>query len=71
MSEIPGTTLRFWIDAGMCIGSGNCIRLAQGAIALGDDGVAHVVDPHATDEAHLRLAERSCPTGAVFIETQG
>ena len=68
MSKPGGTALNVWIDPAMCIGSGNCIRLAQGAIALGDDGVAHVVDAHATDEAHLRLAERSCPTGAVFVD---
>jgi ferredoxin len=57
-----------WIDGAMCIGSANCVRLAPGAIELGDDGVAHVVDASAADEESLRLAERSCPTGAVFIE---
>ena len=66
-SRMPG--LKVWIDGAMCIGSANCVRLAGGAMALGDDGVAHVVDRDATDEEHLRLAERSCPTGAIFIET--
>ena len=62
------TELRVWIEGAMCIGSGTCVALTKGAIALDDDGVAHVVDASATDEASLRLAERSCPTGAVFIE---
>jgi ferredoxin len=61
-------TLKVWIDGAMCIGSANCVRVTGGAIALGDDGVAHVVDADATDDASLRLAERGCPTGAVFIE---
>ena len=47
------------------------MRLAGGAFALDDDGVARVADARAADEAHLRLAERSCPTGAIFIEEVG
>lgn len=57
-----------WVDPATCIGSGNCVRLARGAFALGPDGIAHVADPSAVDEEQLRLAERSCPTGAIFLE---
>lgn len=70
MSEDEATPARVWIDEAICIGSGNCVRLARGAIRLDDDGVARVVDPDATDQEHLRLAERSCPTGAVFVEAE-
>jgi ferredoxin len=35
---------------------------------MGDDGVAHVVDAEGQDMTRLRMAERSCPTGAIFIE---
>lgn len=62
--------MRVWIDGRICIGSGNCIALARGAIELGSDGVAHVVDADAADAAALRLAERSCPTGAIFVEQE-
>lgn len=57
-----------WIDGATCIGSGACVRLAPGAFALDGDGVARLVDLGAADEAQLRLAERSCPTGAIVIE---
>jgi ferredoxin len=59
---------RVRIDPAICIGSGNCVRLAAGALAMGDDGVAHVVDAEGQDMTRLRMAERSCPTGAIFIE---
>ena len=36
-----------------------------------DAGVAEVVDQGAVDEAKLRLAERSCPTGAIYVEDRG
>lgn len=62
------TGVSVWIDGAACIGSGTCVRLAQGVFALDDDGVAHLVDSGAADEAQLRLAERSCPTGAIVIE---
>jgi len=67
MSEEP--TPRAWIDGAMCIGSGTCVRITEGAIELDDDGVAHVVDLSRTDAEKLLLAEQSCPTGAVFLET--
>jgi ferredoxin len=57
-----------WVDAATCIGAGNCTRLARGAFRLTDEGVAEVVDVSAADEARLRLAERSCPTGAIYVE---
>jgi ferredoxin len=65
----PGdTSLRVWIDPQICIGSGNCVRLADGVFTMGDDGVARVVDAAGSDAERLRLAERSCPTGAIFTE---
>ena len=59
---------RAWVDPATCIGSGTCVRLARGAFALDDDGVAHVLDPDAVDPEQLRLAERSCPTGAIVVD---
>lgn len=57
------------IDQDTCIGSGTCARLAKGAFALGEDGVAHIVDADAAEEKRLRLAERSCPTGAIIVDS--
>jgi ferredoxin len=62
---------RVWVDAPTCIGAGNCARLARGAFRVTDEGVAEVVDQSAVDEAKLRLAERSCPTGAIYVEDRG
>lgn len=66
MTDPAITSLRVWIDPATCIGSGSCVRLAAGAFAMGDDGIAHVTDPEGTTLEKLRLAERSCPTGAIF-----
>lgn len=61
-----GHGLRIEVDAELCIGSGDCERLAPGAFELVDD-VAVVRDPEAADEETLRRAERSCPTGAIRV----
>lgn len=58
--------LRVEVDADLCIGSGDCERLAPGAFELVDD-VAVVRDPERADEDTLHRAERSCPTGAIRI----
>lgn len=63
-----GSGLWVEIDQETCIGSGACVRLAKGAFTLGSDGVAHIADPDATEERRLRLAERSCPTGAIVVD---
>jgi ferredoxin len=68
MIEPSTTAPQVWIDPGTCIGSGSCVRLAAGAFIMGDDGVARVTDPTGATLEKLRLAERSCPTGAIFIE---
>jgi ferredoxin len=59
--------VRVEVDRGLCIGSGNCVRLARGAFALDQDGFAIVVDPSASDVTALSRAERSCPAGAIRL----
>jgi ferredoxin len=56
------------IDRDACIGAANCTRLARGAFALDDDGLAVVIDPGAANLETLRSAEASCPSGAISIE---
>jgi ferredoxin len=68
MMKQPSRTLRVWIDRSTCIGSESCVRLAPGTFQMGDDGVAHVIDPGGDEAERLRLAARSCPTGAIFID---
>jgi ferredoxin len=63
--------LRVMVDEATCIGSGSCVRLARGAFALDADGTARVVDPASAGESRIRLAERSCPTGAIFVSEDG
>jgi len=67
MSERP--SLIVTVDRATCIGAGDCVRRAPGAFALDAENVATVIDPAGADEESLRAAERSCPSGAIMIET--
>jgi ferredoxin len=63
-------TSRVTVDEDLCIGSGNCVHLAKGVFVLNDDGLAEVADETAAGDEDLRLAERSCPTGAILVDGQ-
>jgi len=67
MTEQTPPSPRVSIEPATCIGSGSCVRLAPASFAMGDDGVARVTDPGSDELERLRLAERSCPTGAIII----
>lgn len=60
-------TLEVEVNPELCIGSGNCVHLAPNAFELDDDGVASPTNPEAVSEDQLRLAARSCPTGAIRV----
>ena len=60
-------TIRIEIDREVCIGSGNCVRLARGVFELDDEETAVVKNPGAVDPDTVRRAERSCPTGAIMV----
>lgn len=55
------------IDQAICIGSGDCVRIAPVAFDLDDDGLAVLLDPASTSSEALRLAASSCPSGAIRI----
>jgi NADPH-dependent 2,4-dienoyl-CoA reductase/sulfur reductase-like enzyme/ferredoxin len=55
------------VDRALCIGSGNCTRLARGVFALDDDGIATVLDTGAAPAEALQRAARSCPAGAIHL----
>ena len=63
-------TLKVTVDRDVCIGSGNCARLAKGAFALDERQISVVVDPAAATAEQLRIAERSCPSGAILVEDE-
>lgn len=60
-------TIEAIVDADLCIGAGNCVHLAPGGFELDDDGIAVPLTGGAADEQRLRLAARSCPTGAIAL----
>jgi len=59
--------LKVEVDRNVCIGSGDCVRLAPTAFALDDEDRARVLDPESVDAETLLQAERSCPSGAITV----
>jgi ferredoxin len=59
-------TPRVTIDSDLCIGSGECVRLVPGAVAIDEARGVSVPLPGVADaDLHsLEEAERGCPTGA-------
>lgn len=67
--SVPVGTPQITLDESICIGSGSCARLAPGAFVFDHDRqVAEVADLSAVQLERLRIAERSCPTGAIFLD---
>jgi len=58
------------IDEDLCVGTGDCVRIAPGAfvIADGDDLVSLLPQADQESDALLRKAAYDCPTGAITIE---
>ena len=58
------------IDQSRCIGAGNCVNLAPKTFQLDEEHIAYLVDATAeTDEAILDAAQ-SCPTNAIYLDTE-
>jgi ferredoxin len=57
------------IDGDKCIGSGSCEMLLPEVFEVGEDGLAHVLDPDPPAElsAKLNQAVESCPTTAISV----
>jgi ferredoxin len=60
-------TIEATVDADLCIGAGNCVHLAPGAFELDEYGVALPLADSDAGEERIRLAARSCPTGAIAV----
>jgi ferredoxin len=61
----PMVTVR--ADRNVCIGAGECARLAPQAFDTDDEGLV-VTRANAVDLDLLRLAARNCPSDAITIE---
>ena len=58
------------IDQSRCIGAGNCVHIAPTVFQLDDENIAYLVDPTTVDDETLIDAARSCPTDAIYLDTQ-
>lgn len=58
------------IDQGRCIGAGNCVNIAPKAFQLDEEHVANIVDPQSVSDEDLLEAARSCPTDAIYLDTE-
>lgn len=65
MGEEP---IKVHVDRALCIGAGNCTRLARGVFVLDDEEVAVVRDVLAAPPTAIQRAVRSCPSGAISLE---
>jgi ferredoxin len=64
-------TLSIEVDAGRCMGSGNCSFYAPATFDLSDEGVAVVLDTPADPEDRIMVAARGCPTQAIAVIRDG
>jgi ferredoxin len=58
------------VERDLCIGSGNCVRLAPGVFELDGEEIAVVLDPARADRATLEGVANRCPAGAIFLDTE-
>jgi ferredoxin len=56
------------VDRDLCIGSGNCVRLAPQVFELDSEELARVIDPTAADRPALEFVANRCPAGAIFLD---
>jgi ferredoxin len=59
---------RVEVDQELCVGSGNCVELAEGAFKLNDEDKAEVDDPTAVSVDMLHEAAKQCPVQAITVE---
>ncbi len=58
------------IDQSRCIGAGNCVHIAPKAFQLDEENIAYLVDPSEVIDDDLLDAARSCPTDAIYLDTE-
>ncbi|HKP52471.1 MAG TPA: ferredoxin [Chloroflexia bacterium] len=58
------------IDQSRCIGAGNCVHIAPTVFQLDEENIAYLLDPGSVDDETLLDAARSCPTNAIYLDTE-
>jgi ferredoxin len=68
MSE-PVTTqgLRIEVDRELCFGFADCVSTAPTVFALGEDGIATVIDADGASPELITEAAQNCPVDAITI----
>jgi ferredoxin len=56
------------VDRDVCLGSSACTFHAPNTFAIGDDGLAYVVDPEGDQREDVWLAAADCPTQAIRLD---
>jgi ferredoxin len=64
------STLIVSIDQSRCIGAANCVHIAPTVFQLDEENIAYLVDPTTVDDQTLIDAAESCPTNAIYLDTQ-
>jgi ferredoxin len=55
------------IDKSLCVGSGDCERIAPDTFRVGDDGQVELLVTPVPDGDLVRSAVSACPTGALRV----
>ena len=58
------------IDQSRCIGAGNCVHIAPTVFQLDEENIAYLIDPTSVDDETVLDAARSCPTNAIYLDTE-
>ena len=58
------------IDQSRCIGAGNCVHIAPTAFQLDEENIAYLIDPASVDDETMLDAAQSCPTNAIYLDTE-
>jgi ferredoxin len=57
------------VDLDLCTGCGICEDICPDVFEVGDDGLSHVIDADACEEADCcEEAAEECPEGAISLE---
>jgi len=62
-------TLTVTIDEALCIGSGNCVKMAPDTFRMNEEGIVEFVDePTAADDEEIIEACALCPVDALGVK---